>query len=103
MEKAIKNLDYYIRLATIGTAQSIDAIMRDLNMDMTIAASKIVDYSLGHVSSDEGLCRMQHYLFNGTQIQRNYCTLFFNRRGDWPLVRLAYEKGLIDWKQAFSR
>lgn len=103
MEKAIKKLDYYMRLANSGTAQSVDAIMVDINMDMTIAASKIIDYSLGLVNSVEGLHRMEFYLFSGTQIQRNYCTLFFNRRGDWPLVRLAYERGLIDWKQAFSR
>ncbi len=103
MEKSINSLDYYMRLAISGTAQCIDAIMDDLNMDMTIAASKIIDYSLGLVGSHEGLARMEYYLFNGTQIQRNYCTLFFNRRGDWPLVRLAYDKGLIDWKQAFSR
>lgn len=97
------NLDHYIALASSGTAQSVDAIMNDLNMDITIAVSKIIDYSLGFVSSNEGLKRMEFYLFNGTQIQRNYCAIFFNRRGDWKLVRQAYEKGLIDYKQYFSR
>lgn len=103
MENRQKNLDYYVRLATSGTAQGVDAIMPDLSMSMTIAASKIIDYALGLVCSDEGVSRLEYYLFNGTQIQRNYCTLFFNRRGDWQLVRLAYEKGLIDYRQAFSR
>ena len=72
-------------------------------MNMSIAASKIIDYSLSFVKSDDGLSRMEYYLFNGTQMQRNYCTLFFNRKGAWPIVKLAFEKGLIDATQAFSR
>jgi hypothetical protein len=103
MKKTVKNLDHYINLAGSGTAQSVDSIMNDLNMDVTIAASKIIDYSLGFVRSDEGLKRMAFYLFNGTQMQRNYCAIFFNRRGDWQIVREAYLKGLIDYKQYFSR
>jgi hypothetical protein len=103
MESQQKNLDYYIGLANSGTAHSIDCIMHDLNKSMSIAVSKIIDYSLSLVCSDEGIKRLEFYLFSGTQIQRNYCALFFNRRGDWPLVKLAYEKGLIDYIQAFSR
>ncbi|MDD5016726.1 MAG: hypothetical protein PHO15_01340 [Eubacteriales bacterium] len=98
-----KNLDTYIALAKSGTKIEIDTIMSDLNADMTIAVSKIIDYALSFVKSKEGLEHIKYYLFNGTQIQRNYCTLFFNRRGDWPLVKAAYEKGLIDEIQAFSR
>lgn len=101
--KTVKNLDHYISLAKSGTAQSVDSMMDDLNLNITLAASKIIDYSLGFISSDEGLDRMAFYLFNGTQMQRNYCAIFFNRRGDWQLVRQAYEKGLIDYKQYFSR
>lgn len=90
-------------MAKSGTPVDIDAIMADINMDMSIAVSKIIDYSLSFVESEQGLERMAYYLFNGTQIQRNYCTLFFNRRGDWPIVKAAFEKGLIDEIQAFSR
>ncbi len=103
MKEHVKNLDYYISLAGSGTAQSVDSIMRDLNTDITLAASKIIDYSLGFVRSEEGLERMAFYLFQGTQMQRNYCAIFFNRRGDWQIVREAYLKGLIDYKQYFSR
>lgn len=98
-----KNLDRYIRLAQAGTCVSVDMILADINMDMSIALSKIIDYSLSFVQSDEGVERMAYYLFHGTQIQRNYCTLYFNRRGDWRLVRQAFEQGLIDEIQAFSR
>lgn len=98
-----KNLDGYIRLAQAGTCVSVDMILADINKDMSIALSKIIDYSLSFVQSDEGVERMAHYLFHGTQIQRNYCTLYFNRRGDWRLVRQAFEQGLIDEIQAFSR
>jgi hypothetical protein len=96
-------LESYIRLAKAGTSISVDAILSDINMDMSIGLSKIIDYSLSFIQSEEGLDRLAYYLFHGTQIQRNYCTLFFNRRGDWPLVKRAYEQGLIDAIQAFSR
>ena len=70
---------------------------------MTLAESKFIDFALGHVESDEGMKIMEYYLFHGTQIQRNYCTLYFGRRGEYLIIRKAYDTGLIDAKQAFSR
>jgi hypothetical protein len=102
-KKSVKTLKDYIPMAKSGTPADIDAIMSDTTMEMSIAVSKIIDYSLSFVESEPGLERMAYYLFNGTQIQRNYCTLFFNRRGDWPIVKKAFEAGLIDAIQAFSR
>jgi hypothetical protein len=98
-----KNLQYYIALAEEGSKASIDEIMRRLNRQMTIAESKFIDFALSHIDSEEGTEVMKHYLFHGTQLQRNYCTLYFSRLGEYPLVREAYDKGLIDAKQAFSR
>ena len=96
-------LQKYISLAKEGTEASISLVMKDLNETMTIVDSKFIDFALGHVNSEEGIKVMEHYLFHGTQIQRNYCTLYFCRRGEYLLVREAYDKGLIDAKQAFSR
>jgi hypothetical protein len=99
-------LAHYIRLASNGTSNDVDRIMKDLNNDMTFPESRFIDYALGLVESGEGVDRITHYLFEGTQIQRNYCTLFFNRRcekGDWEKVKKAYDMGLIDAKQAFSK
>lgn len=98
-----ENLEYYIKLAKEGSKASIDEIMRRLNQCATIAESKFIDFALGHIDSAEGMEVMKHYLFHGTQIQRNYCTLYFSRRDDYKLVREAYNKGLIDERQAFSR
>jgi len=70
-----------------------------LNGDMTFTDSRFIDYALGLVKSSEGVERIKQYLFKGTQIQRNYGTLFFNRRsekGDWDIVKKAYMMGLID-------
>lgn len=102
-ERPNRTLKDYIPMAKSGTSAEIDSIIADINTEMSIAVSKIIDYSLSFVESPEGLERMAYYLFNGTQMQRNYCTLFFNRRGDWPLVKSAFEMGLIDAIQAFSR
>ena len=97
------SLQRYIGLAKEGTKASIDEIMRHLNKGMSLPESKFIDFALGHVDNDEGLRVMEHYLFHGTQIQRNYCALYFGRRGEYQLIRKAYDAGLIDAKQAFSR
>lgn len=94
---------YYNVLAKEGTKNTIDEIMKDLNEQMTIAESKLIDYALGLIDMPDGIKVMEHYLFYGTQIQRNYCALYFNRREDFKIVREAYDKGLIDANQAFSR
>jgi hypothetical protein len=96
-------LQNYISLAKEGTRASIGEIMKHLNKNMTLAESKFIDFALGHVDNDEGVKSMEHYLFHGTQIQRNYCALYFGRRGEYLIVRKAYDEGLIDAKQAFSR
>lgn len=96
-------LQQYIRLAREWTKASIDEIMSHLDEHMTIAESKFIDFALGHVESQEGLAVMEDYLFHGTQFQRNYCTLFFGRLGEYLIIRKAYDEGLIDARQAFSR
>lgn len=86
-----------------GSAYDVDAVLQLLNNETDLPTTKLIDFYLGCVSNDEGISRMEYYLFNGTQIQRNYCTLFFARRNDWILVNRAYKAGLIDYKQAYSR
>jgi len=96
-------LTYYMEHAQRGTRASVDHIMRQLNRNMTLAESKFIDFALGQVETEEGLAVMRNYFFHGTQLQRNYCALFFSRRGDDLLVKEVYDLGLIDDKQAFSR
>jgi hypothetical protein len=105
-EKNTSILAYYMTLAQKGRERDVDLIMRGLNDNVTFAESRFIDYALGLVKSGEGAERIGWYLFNGTQIQRNYSTLFFNRRcekGDWEKVKKAYKMGLIDAIQAFSK
>ncbi len=89
--------------ANRGTKEDVDYILGHLTADVTLSVTKFVDYALSHVESDVGMERIEFYLFSGTQIQRNYCALFSNRRGDWPVVKKAYERGLIDEIQAYAR
>ena len=96
-------LQQYINLANEGTKETIGEIMGHLNIGMTLPESKFIDIALVHIESGEGLRTMEHYLFHGTQTQRNYCTLYFARRGEYLIIRKAYDEGLIDAKQAFSR
>ena len=96
-------LQRYIGLAREGTRASVDALMTFLRPEISVAESKFIDFALSQVATEEGAQAMEHYLFHGTQIQRNYCALYFGRLGEYPLLRRAYEEGLIDAIQAFSR
>jgi len=100
---ARNSLAFYTALARERTKASVGEIMAHLNKSMTLAESKFIDFSLGLVETPEGVAQIEHWLFHGTQIQRIYCTLFFGRRGDYEIIRKAYDLGLIDAKQAFSK
>ena len=96
-------LEYYVALAKQGTKDAVHTIMKKINKNMTIGESKIIDFALGHIDTPEGVDAMKHFLFSGTQIQRNYCALYFGRKEEYMLICKAYEQGLIDARQAFSR
>ena len=86
-----------------GKKEDIDYLMSQLTQDSSIAMTRFVDYALSFVKNPEGVEQMEYYLFNGTLMQRNYCCLYFNRKGDWEIVKQAFKNGLIDEIQAFSR
>lgn len=86
-----------------GDPDDIDFIMHNLNSESTFAMTRYVDFSLGLVTNEMGIKRIEYFLFKGSQIQRNYSSLFFNRRGDWEIVKKAFHLGLIDQTQAFAR
>jgi hypothetical protein len=92
-----------ISKAENGNPVDIDFLMQNLTYESTFAMTRYVDFALGLVTNKEGVTRIEYYLFNGSQIQRNYASLFFNRRGDWEIVKKAFHQGLIDETQAFAR
>lgn len=89
--------------AIIGGPGDVDYILQHLESNPSLAITRFVDYSLSFIDNEAGRSRIEFYLFKGSQIQRNYCSLYFNRKGDWPLVKKAFDQGLIDETQAFSR
>jgi DNA-binding MarR family transcriptional regulator len=103
-EKSITEKGREIRsLCRRGSPVDIDSVMQCLNSEADLPTTKIVDYYLSTVENIDGIRRIEYYLFNGTQMQRNYCTLYFSRINDWKLVKRAYDLGLIDYIQAFAR
>jgi DNA-binding MarR family transcriptional regulator len=86
-----------------GSAEDVDRVMEHLTEGADLPTTKIVDRYLGSVKTMEGMKRIERYLFHGTQIQRNYCTLFFVRINAWTPVNKAYRLGLIDYVQAYSK
>ncbi|MCF8389785.1 MAG: hypothetical protein K9H12_03770 [Bacteroidales bacterium] len=89
--------------AVSGKKSDVDKLMGQLCAGVSLKTTRFVDYALSLVEDDEGKRRIEYYLFHGSQIQRNYSSLYFNRRGDWKIVQEAYKKGLIDEIQAFAR
>ncbi len=96
-------LHVLIDKAQTGNSEDIDFIMQNLTTESTLSMTRYVDFSISLVENEDGIKRLEYYLFNGTLIQRNYCSLFFNRRGDWDVVKAAYDKGLLDEIQTFAR
>jgi len=96
-------LQELIERAEIGNSEDVDYIMNHLTTDSTFAMTRYVDFALSLVENENGISQIEYYLFNGSLIQRNYCSLFFNRRCNWDIVNQAYKQGLIDEIQAFSR
>ena len=91
------------QLCNNGESRDIDEVLSLLDNGADLPTTKAIDLYLGGVTRPEGIKRIEHYLFNGTPIQRNYCTLFFARRRDWDNVNKAYRRGLVDAIQAYSR
>jgi hypothetical protein len=103
MHKYQGKLQEFVEKARTGNTADIDYIMSNLSIESSLVITKFIDFSLGLVENEKGIEQIKHYLFTGTQIQRNYATLFFNRRGDWLVVKEAFDQGLIDYIQAFAR
>ncbi len=89
--------------AVSGKTEDIDYIISHLTDQSTFKMTRFVDYALSLVTSKEGIERIEYHLFNGTLIQRNYCSLYLNRNGYWKPVKIAYDQGLIDEIQAYAR
>lgn len=96
-------LQELIDRAESGSSDDVDFIMRHLTSESSLAMTRYVDFATSLVENESGIKRLEYFLFNGTLIQRNYASLFFNRRGDWEIVKKAYEQGFIDEIQAFAR
>lgn len=97
------HLQELIDYAESGCGSDVDAIFENLTIESSFAETRFVDFALSMVSNPEGIKQIKHYLFKGTQIQRNYACLFFNRLGEYQDVEKAFQEGLIDEAQAFSR
>lgn len=96
-------LKMLIDKAENGNTNDIDYIMDNLTVESTLTMTRFIDFALSLVKKSEGIERIKYYLFNGTLIQRNYACLFLNRLGEWEPVKEAFEQGLIDEIQAYSR
>jgi hypothetical protein len=95
--------ELFEQMGRAGTPEDVDIMMESLELDPIGSPHKLIDYTLGLVENIEGQLRIEHYLFNGTQVQRNYSALYFKRIGEIGMLTAAVEMGCIDRIQAFSK
>ncbi len=81
----------------------VDRLMEELVRAETIAACKGIDHELSLVDGAEARARIEHYLFHGELVQRNYAALWFKRRGLTRVLDRAVRRGAIDRVQAYSK
>lgn len=93
----------FVAWGNAGKIDDVDQLMDALALNNDLATTKLVDYALGLVDTREGRARLRHYLFNGSQQQRNYAALYFKRRGQVDLLVEAVTLGKIDEEQAYSK
>ena len=86
-----------------GDPADVDDIMSELTYEADLVMTRKIDFALSLVTTDRGIERMKHYLFNGILIQRNYACLYLNRIDEWEPVKEAFKQGLIDEIQAYAR
>ena len=101
--KETLSIERLAELAQSRKSSNVDMIMAYLNESQTLANCKKIDYVLSLIDCRNMRLRLKHYLFNGTEIQRNYAALYFKRRGSTEILKEAVHQRCIDEKQAFSR
>ncbi|PKO13039.1 MAG: hypothetical protein CVU39_21110 [Chloroflexi bacterium HGW-Chloroflexi-10] len=89
------------QIGQTGRSEDIDTLMQLLAQKDDLLTTKLVDNALNQVDTLQGCLRIQHYLFNGELIQRNFAALYFKRRGRTDLLVEAVAQGKIDEIQAF--
>ncbi len=102
-QAATLTLNQLEQRANSGRAVDVDYLMDQLDLSQTFSRCKLIDYALGLVSTAAGRERIQYFLFNGSQIQRNYAALYFKRRDAGQLLDEAVRRGCIDATQAYAK
>jgi hypothetical protein len=99
----INRFELFERMGVVGNPEDIDIMMESLELDPSSSPHKLVDYALGLVKNLDGQLQIEHYLFHGTPVQRNYAALYFKRIGAVEILTEAVEMGCVDRIQAFSK
>jgi tetratricopeptide (TPR) repeat protein len=94
----------FIARGRAGNISDVDYLMHTLESEPRMAMTRLVDYALGLVQTTHGEERIKHYLFEGTETQRNYAALYFKRLGRkrQALLGEAFNQGKISRVQAFA-
>ena len=98
----INRYDHFRALGQSGGPHDVDTLMRHLHEQVDFTTTRLVDFALDLVNTEDGADRLRHYLFHGALIQRNYAALYFKRRQEFALLNEAVAQGQIDEIQAYT-
>jgi hypothetical protein len=101
--ETLERYHLFVAHGSAGTPAGVDFLMAALVEQDDFATSRLVDFALSQVEARAGKERLRHYLFHGSQQQRNYAALYFKRRGRVDLLDEAVAQGKIDALQAYAR
>jgi hypothetical protein len=90
-----------IEIEPLANLSHIDTMMQSLEEEGD-KMGKIVDQSLSLVQTPEGQNRIKHYLFNGTQKQKDYATRYFKDKGRKDILVEAYQLNSLKAEKSLS-
>jgi hypothetical protein len=81
-----------------GNVSDVDYFMHLLESEPSVTITRAVEDALGLVKTPHGEERIKHYLFEGTQKQRDFAARYFKRMGEkgQQLLIEAFNQGKID-------
>lgn len=74
----------------------IDTMMHNLETDDSGETSDRIDPSLSLMATPQGQHRLQHYLFNGTEKQRQYAADYFQKKGKKDIIAEAQRRRFLE-------
>lgn len=93
----------YTERAQSGKTADIDFLMSELDQKITKRLIGFIDFALKLVSKEEGVRRLEYYLFYGSTKQKQRAIDYFKKRGHIKILQKAVRHGIVGKEEVFKR